>query len=88
LSALEQVLLGLAAAAGVAAVNADDSLCVVCWEGVRSVALVHGSDAHLVSQCSSCICLQLDTLVVCVLCAAPGNVGDAAYPAPLSSLSS
>jgi hypothetical protein len=28
----------------------EDELCVVCWVGQRSVALVHGEDAHLVSS--------------------------------------
>jgi hypothetical protein len=39
-----------AAAAGLrtAEVYAEEDLCVVCWEGQRSAALVHGNDAHLV----------------------------------------
>jgi hypothetical protein len=28
----------------------EENLCVVCWVGHRSVALVHGNDAHLVSS--------------------------------------
>jgi hypothetical protein len=46
-----------AAAAAAAALSSDDEecineedLCVVCWVGQRSVALVHGADAHLVSN--------------------------------------
>jgi hypothetical protein len=44
------------AAAAAAALSSDEEecineeLCVVCWVGQRSVALVHGADAHLVSN--------------------------------------
>jgi aspartate oxidase len=49
-----------------------DELCVVCWVGQRSVALVHGNDAHLVrkavrqqqQQQQPCICVV--TFVVAV----------------------
>jgi hypothetical protein len=41
-----------------------DELCVVCWVGQRSVALVHGNDAHLVRKggaaaagVTACMCI-------------------------------
>jgi aspartate oxidase len=50
-----------------------DELCVVCWVGQRSVALVHGNDAHLVREGEgAAAALQLHMYVTftacCVIC--------------------
>ncbi|WIA34163.1 hypothetical protein OEZ86_012523 [Tetradesmus obliquus] len=45
----------------------EDELCVVCWEGRRSVALVHGDDAHL-CLCPGCAALYDYAAKGCPMC--------------------
>ncbi|KAF6263865.1 hypothetical protein COO60DRAFT_1457873 [Scenedesmus sp. NREL 46B-D3] len=61
---------GAGAACAEEAEQDDEQLCVVCWAGLRSVAMVHGGTAHL-CLCAGCVQLYDYAVKGCPICRQP-----------------